>query len=152
MPVELSAAEQELIENEASAFAMRTEKPSTRDIYQQLAEKGGEGIIPDDLLTAAGELLQLGLASGRIRAVYGAHTEMAAVRLFQKTPQGQQLNRQVEEANQALKVLKDQPIEEISFFLRGPGLYGLRIKTAGCQLTTLLGPSGIDVRSLEISI
>lgn len=152
MPVELTETEQELIENEASTFAMQAEKASTRDTYQQLAEKSVEGIIPDEFLAATGELLQLGLASGRIRGVYGAHAEMAAVRLFRKTPQGQQLNRQVEEANQALEALRDQPIEEISFSLRGPGQYGLRIKTAGCQLTALLGPSGIDVRSLEISI
>lgn len=152
MPVELTEPERELIQSEAENLAAQAVKSSTRDTYQRLAVSGGEGLIPDDLLAAAGDLLQLGLASGRIRAVYGAHTEMAAVRLFRRTPQGQQLNQQIEDANRALQALRDQSIEEISFSLRGPGQYGLRIKTSGCQFMALLGPSGIDVRSVEISL
>src|SRR5439155_18755928 len=51
------------------------------------------------------ELLELGLQTGRLRAVYGPGGEQAALRLFRKLPRGKELEASAREVTGALASL-----------------------------------------------
>ncbi|MGH9338044.1 MAG: hypothetical protein ACRD1R_00260 [Acidobacteriota bacterium] len=152
MPLQLQDAEQELIAAEAEYFASRVNNPAAQAAYSRLQQAALEGSLEDDLLEVLGGLLEIGLSSGRIRSVHSAHGEMAAASLFRRTPQGRALQFQFTEANQAFAALQGQTIESVSFSAQGPGLYTLTVKTGEARVVTQLKPSGIEVRSVEVSL
>ena len=55
---------------------------------------------------ALAELLELGLQTGRIRAVYGPEGEQAALELFRRLPLGRELTQSTRELNEALHALE----------------------------------------------
>lgn len=152
MPATLTEAEQELIAAEAAYFSQCVPNPVARKTYKRLGAAAASGRLEDDLLPALGGLLELGFTSGRIRAVYGAHAEMTASGLFRRTPQGEALHRQFQDANNALAALKGQEVESITLTARGPGLYTLTIQTRDFRLVAALSHAGIDVRSVEVAL
>ncbi len=95
-------------------------------------------------------LLEMGLETGRIRQTHSAHGEMAAVRIFQRTPRGAALKATCDSANAALEALQGQPIENLSFSLRGPGAFTLAIETEQGHLTVHIDRHGVRVRSVEV--
>lgn len=152
MSSELTEAERELIVAEAEHFATRVQNPVAREAYDELYTQAKEGRIDKQLFDVLGGLLEIGLSSGRIRTVHGAHAELAARGLFRRTPQGQALQTQISEVNKALEALEGQEIQKISLSVQGPAIYALSIKTTDLELKVSLKPSGVEVRTVEISL
>lgn len=149
----LTEPERELVAAEAAHFASRVSDPQARQAYerlQQAASSGGQ--VDQELVGALEGLLALGLTTGRIRAVYGAHGEMAATAAFQRTPGGRALQRQCEEANQALRTFVGRPLQALSISARGPGLYLLTVEVEGSRAVLQLDKNGVQVRSVEFAL
>lgn len=154
----IGAVEQELLDQEIGALLpgpggpglLREEKALIR--YTALREHVRDGEVPDDLLGHLGNLLELGLQSGRLRALYGADGEQALTRVFHRTPAGAGLSDAAQAVTEALAGLHGQRIEDITVSAVGPGTYGVVIDTDRCQVSVRLDRLGVRVESLAIGI
>ena len=81
--------------------------------------------MSEGLLPPLERLLEMGLETGRIRQVHTAHGEMAAIRVFQRTPRGSAMKATCDAANEALRSLQGQSLEGLAFAVRGPGAFSL---------------------------
>jgi len=107
-----------------------------------------EGRIEGDDAAALGELLELGLQTGRVRSIYGPEGEQAALALFRRLPQGRELARSTGDLNDALEALAGRTLERLSVHAVGPGEYGVSISAEGFELALRLGPSGARISSV----
>ena len=152
MPLHLQDELAAVVAAEAAAFGAQVENPAARAALQRLKEAAAGGTVPDDLLPVLGNLLELTLGSGRIRARYGPREEQALNEVFRRTPRGREVEAQVARVNRALALLDGQVLERARLAAGGPGAYRLVIEAGGRQLSVALGPSGAAVRSLEIAL
>ena len=118
MAIALKAEEQELLREEVSALIRALPDEVVQERYAPLAAGVEAGELPDETLEAAGELLELGLQSGRIRRQHRANGEQALLRLFNQTPAGRALSEQTADVNRALAQLDGQEIESVRLLTR----------------------------------
>src|SRR5439155_26437443 len=104
----------------------------------QLIAEVAAGEVSAGSLPLLERFLEVGLETGRIRKRHGAHAEMAAVRLFQRTPRGRALREALDATNEALEALRGARLDELSFALRGPGSFILTLETDRCRATLIL--------------
>src|SRR5207245_3981574 len=133
--MKIKAAEQELLIPEINAFAAALRDPAARARYEELGQAVAEGEVDDDLSGHLGNVLEIGLQSGRLRKFYGADGEQALARLFHRTPTGSKLAEVAKTVTEALSALQGQVIEEVKVSALGPGTYGLTLDTDRCQIT-----------------
>jgi hypothetical protein len=107
-----------------------------------------DGQVGGDDAAALGELLELGLQTGRVRAVYGPEGEQAALGLYRRLPQGKELSQSMTELNAALEALAGRTLERLSVHAVGPGEYGVSIAAEGFELAIRLGRSGARISTL----
>src|SRR5947207_9959251 len=112
--------ERELMAEEIEAAMLRLPEDA-RAGYAQLIAEVAVGEVSEGSLPLLERFVEVGLETGRIRKRHGAHAEMAAARLFQRTARGTALRETVAAANEALDALRGARVEELSFSLRGPG-------------------------------
>jgi hypothetical protein len=142
--------ERPVLISEIDAVAAQLRNAEAREVYAELRAAVEAGDVPEGLLPTLERLLELGLETGRIREVHSAHGEMAATRVFQRTPKGAALKATCDEANAALESLRGQPLESVSFSVRGPGAFALTLETAEAHLTLHIDRHGVRVRSVEV--
>ncbi len=152
MALELSEGQQALIVDEAAAFAERVENPAIKEAYHRLRDEASAGALSDELDEACANMLELGLSSGRIRALHGAHAEMEATKLFRKTAKGRELDSQFEAANRMFSALAGHTVRKVTLSARGPGMYTLVVETEESRVVTNVGQNGVDVRSVEVAL
>ena len=114
------------------------------DVVAAIDDGEVDGVDAD----ALAELLELGLSSGRVRAVYGPEGETAALALFRRLPLGKELTESARELNEALAALEGRTIERISVSAVGPGEYGVSISTEDFEIALRLGKAGARVASI----
>ena len=107
-----------------------------------------DGVVEGDDADALAELLELGLSTGRVRAVYGPEGEAAALGLFRRLPLGKELSESTRELNEALGALEGRTIERISVSAVGPGEYGVTVSTEDFEIALRLGKAGARVASI----
>src|SRR3954468_24946440 len=88
-----------------------------------------EGRVEGEDAAALGELLELGLQTGRLRSVYGPEGEQAALGLFRRLPLGKELTSSTRELNEALVALEGRRLERVTVNAVGPGEFGVTIST-----------------------
>jgi hypothetical protein len=150
--MKISAAEQELLVPEIMAFARALRDPQAREPYDVLRAGVQEGEVDDDLLPHLGNVLEIGLQSGRLRKLYGADGEQALSRLFHRTPAGAKLAELAKSVTEALSALQGQVIEDVKVSALGPGTYGVTLDTDRCQITMRMDRSGVRVENVAIGI
>jgi hypothetical protein len=146
------SADPELLQallQEIAAYARHISDPQARSICDALQSAVQTGELDEEMLRALGHVLSVSLESGRLRKLYGPHVEMQAERLFQLTPQGQQLQSALTQANQALATLAGQTIQEIRVTPKGPGAFYLLIRTDQYRWRFLVDRSGLHPVELE---
>ena len=149
MPVELKPDEQELLQFEVGAFLpLLTDAAKPR--YEALSEAVDDGVLPDEALGPIGDLLEVGLQTGRIRKLHRAPGEQAVLRLFDKTPAGQARAQQTADLNRALGQLAGQTVESLRVITRVPGVHLLQVATDTCTLTVRFGPDGASIESVSL--
>jgi hypothetical protein len=110
------------------------------------AVDGGE--VEGDDADALAELLELGLATGRVRAVYGPEGEQAALALFRRLPLGRELTASARDLNEALGALEGRTIDRIAVNAVGPGEYGVTISTDDYEVVLRLGRAGARLATI----
>jgi|SRR5579884_84598 len=144
----LAGEAQEVARAEAQAVLAMVQDESRRAKLADLVAAVDEGVVEGDDAAALAELLELGLQTGRVRALYGPAGEQAALGLYRRLPPGQEVAETTRELNEALAALAGKTIEKVSVSAVGPGEYGLTISTEEFEIALRLGRAGARVASI----
>ncbi|HEX6507224.1 MAG TPA: hypothetical protein VF221_06280 [Chloroflexota bacterium] len=150
--MKISAIEGELLVPEIRSFAGALHDETARARYEELRVAVEDGEVGDELIGHLGNVLEIGLQSGRLRRFYGADGEATLARVFRRTPSGVALSEAASDVTHALTALHGQNLEDIQVSALGPGSYGLTIDTDRCQINLRLDRSGVRVENVAIGI
>jgi hypothetical protein len=146
--VRVSGEAAEVARAEAQAVMAAISDGRRRSRLADLVAAVDEGQISGEDADALGELLELGLQTGRLRSIYGPGGEQAALGLFRRLPHGKELSRSAQELNTALEALSGERLDRVSVHAAGPGEYGVTISTESIELTLRLGRSGARLSAI----
>jgi hypothetical protein len=114
--------------------------------YAVLVGEVDAGEVDDvDALEA---VLELGLQSGRIRALYGPGGEQAATATLRRLPRGRERAESAANVSAALQALVGRTIDGVSISVFGPGAFTLSIDAGGVATSVRLDRSGVRVASV----
>jgi hypothetical protein len=150
--MKITAVEQELLVPEIATFAGALHDPTARARYEHLRVAVEEGEVDDVLVGHLGNVLEIGLQSGRLRRFYGADGEAALARVFRRTPAGAAPVKAASAVTEALTALHGQNIQDIQISALGPGSYGLMIDTDCCQINVRIDRNDVRVENLAVGI
>jgi hypothetical protein len=145
----LSDEERELVRTETVEAMEFVRAPDLRAKYARLLTALDDE-IPGELVEVMQSLLEVGLQSGRIRRVHHAPGEMAARRLYGRTPRGSAARSAAEEVNDALRALAGQTIDELRVAAAGPGVHTLSVSTDQGTVLLEFDRHGARLRSVEV--
>jgi hypothetical protein len=109
-----------------------------------------DGELGDDEAQALEELIELGLASGRIRSVYGPEGEQAALKTYRRLPGGRALSDSADEVTEALSSLEGKQLEHVKVQSTGPGSFLVTLGVEGLELSVRLDRAGARVHSVGV--
>lgn len=140
----------EVARAEAQAVLALVREPERRARLASLVASVGEGELDDEDAAALEELLELGLASGRIRGLYGAEGEQAALKTYRRLPGGRALAEGADEVSEALAALEGKPLERVRVQSGGPGSYLLTLGVEGLELSVRLDRAGARIHAVGV--
>ena len=139
---------QEVARAEAQAVLAMVQDEGRRAKLADVVAAVDEGVVEGADADALAELLELGLATGRVRALYGPGGEQAVLGLFRRLPLGKEIAGTTRDLNEALRALEGRTVERISVSAVGPGEYGVTISTEDFEIALRLGKAGARVASI----
>jgi hypothetical protein len=148
--VKLGAEAREVVLGEAHAVLAMVTDRERRGRLASLVAAVDEGEIAGDDAQALEELLELGLQTGRVRALYGPGGEQAALRLYRQLPRGKQAGEAAREVTEALASLEGKTIESIGIQAVGPAAFVLSLNAGGAELSIRLDRQGARLTSVGI--
>jgi hypothetical protein len=131
--------------SEAQAVLALVQDEERRGRLADLVAAVGEGEVDGDDAEALEELLELGLQTGRLRALYGPGGEQAGLQLYRRLPRGRELGQSAREVSEALTALEGRTLERVSISAVGPGEFVLDLGAGGLELSVRLGRVGVRV-------
>ena len=146
--VRLRGEAAEVALGEATAVLALVQDDERRLRLADLVAAVRDGEVAGDEAEALEELLELGLQTGRLRALYGPGGEQAALELYRRLPRGRELAQSAREVTEALAALAGKPLERISLASAGPGAFQLSIGVDGLELSLKLDRSGARLASV----
>ena len=147
-PVRVSGEAAEVCRAEAQAVLSMVQDEQRRIRLADVVAAVEDGEIEGADADALAELLELGLSTGRVRAVYGPEGEQAALALFRRLPLGKELTQSARDLNEALGALEGRTIDRISVNAVGPGEYGVTISTEDYEVVLRLGRAGARLATI----
>lgn len=150
MTVTLRGEPAEVALGEAQAVLALVHDPERRGRLADLVAAVQEGELPDEEAQALEELLELGLASGRIRGLYGPEGEQAALKTYRRLPGGRALADGAAEVSEALSALEGKTLERVQVSSGGPGSYLVTLGVEGLELSVRLDRAGARVHSVGV--
>jgi hypothetical protein len=135
---------------EAQAVLAHVRDPGRRGRLADLAAAVQEGELAEDEASALEELLEVGLASGRIRGVYGPEGEQAALATYRRLPGGRALSESAAEVSDALSSLAGRTLDEVKVQAAGPGSYLVTLAVEGRELSVRLDRAGARVHAVGV--
>ena len=148
LPLRGDAAEVAL--GEAQAVLALVHDDERRGRLADLVAAVQEGELEESDAQALGELIELGLQSGRIRSVYGPEGEQAALKTYRRLPGGRGLAESAQEVTEALASLEGKTLERVSVSAVGPGAFAVTIAVDGLELSVRLDRAGARVHSVGV--
>ena len=115
----------------------------------ELVAEIDEGSVVEEVETLE-RILELGLQTGRIRALYGPGGEQAALRLYRRLPHGSGLDQSAAAVNEALRALDGRTLEGIQVRSVGPGAFALTVQAGGTELSVQLDRNGARLASVGV--
>jgi len=106
-----------------------------------------DGEVGGDDAEALEEVLELGLQTGRVRALYGPGGEQAALRLYRKLPRGRELGATTRAVSDAVAALEGRNLERVALQAVGPGAFLLTLAAGGRELSLRLDRQGARISS-----
>ena len=147
-PVSLKGEAVEVALAEATAVLSMVQDPHRRGRLGDLIAAIEDGAVEGESAQALEELLELGLQTGRLRALYGPAGEQAALKTYRRLPGGKELSESAREVSQALSALAGSTLEQVSLSAVGPGAYTLNLVVEGRELSIRLDRSGARINSI----
>jgi hypothetical protein len=135
---------------EAQAVLAHVLDPERRGRLGDLIAAIQEGELGEEEAQALEELLELGLASGRIRSVYGPEGEQAALKTYRRLPGGRALADSATGVTDALASLEGKTLEDVKVQSTGPGSYVVTLGVEGLELSVRLDRAGARVHSIGV--
>jgi hypothetical protein len=148
--IKLAGEAQEVALAEAQAVRAMASDDGYRERLAALVGAASEGEVGDEDAATLEEVLELGLQSGRIRALYGPGGETAALGLYRRLPRGAALAESAGEVNEALRALEGQELGSIELRAVGPGAFTLSLSTGEIELSLKLDRQGARVTSVGV--
>lgn len=148
VPLRGEAAEVAL--GEAQAVLALVQDEDRRARLADLIAAVGDGEVSGEDADALAELLELGLHTGRVRAVYGPGGEQAALKVFRRLPRGKELGDTAREVTDALASLAGKPLEKVQIQATAPGTFLLTVGVEGLELSVRLDRHGARLASVGI--
>jgi hypothetical protein len=133
--VRLDEEAREVARAEAQAVLAAVQDGERRARLGALIAAVDDGEVDGDDAQALGELLELGLQTGRVRALYGPDGEQAALKVYRRLPVGRELGEAAKDVNAALAQLAGRVVEKVSVAASGPGSHTVTVATEGLELT-----------------
>jgi hypothetical protein len=133
---------------EAQSVLAMVADEERRERLADLVAAVGDGELGDDEEQTLEELLELGLQTGRVRALYGPGGEQAALRTYRQLPRGRELGRSAEDVTRALAALEGKPVGSIRLAAVGPGAYTLSLAAGGLELSVRIDRQGARLASV----
>jgi hypothetical protein len=144
----VSGEAQEVARAEAQAVLALVQDEGRRARLADVVAAVDEGVVEGADADALAELLELGLQTGRVRALYGPGGEQAALGLYRRLPAGKEIAETARELNEALAALAGRTIEKVTVSAVGPGEYGVTVSTEDFEIALRLGKAGARVASI----
>jgi hypothetical protein len=135
---------------EAQAVLAMVQDEGRRARLADLIAAVADGEVDGDEAESLSELLELGLQTGRLRAVYGPGGEQAALSVFRRLPRGKELGDSAREVSEALASLVDKPLEKVQLQATAPGAFLLTVAVDGLELAVRLDRQGARLTSVGI--
>ena len=135
---------------EAQAVLAMVQDEERRLRLADLVAAVGEGQVGGDDANALAELLELGLQTGRVRAVYGPGGEQAALRVFRRLPRGRELDESARDVTGALESLAGKPLESVKVQVTAPGTFLLTVAVDGLELSVRLDRNGARLAGVGV--
>ena len=148
MSVRITGEAAEVARAEAQAVLAMVQDETRRLRLADVVAAVDEGEVDGDDADALAELLDLGLSTGRVRALYGPDGEQATLALFRRLPLGKELTESARELTEALGALEGRRIERVSVSAVGPGEYGVTISTEEFEVVLRLGRAGARLATI----
>jgi hypothetical protein len=148
--VRLSGEAQEVALAEAQAVRAMASDDGYRERLAALVGAAAEGEVAEEDAATLEELLELGLQSGRIRALYGPGGEQAALTVYRKLPRGSELVQSAREVTDALRALEGRELGAIELKAVGPGAFTLSVTAGELELSLRLDRQGARLSSVGI--
>jgi hypothetical protein len=143
--MKLRPEELEVARAEAQAVYAVASDPDYRDELAALLAE-----LDDEVEDLAGleSIVELGLQTGRIRALYGPGGEQAALRLYRRLPNGSEARASADAVSDALSSLRGRALESVRVDAVGPGAFALTVAVDGAELSIRLDRAGARVSSV----
>ena len=109
-----------------------------------------DGAVEDADADALEEVLELGLQTGRVRAIYGPEGEQAALKLYRQLPRGRELGETTREVTAALAALEGKQLETVRLQATGPAAFLLTLGVDGLELSVRLDRQGARVNTVGV--
>lgn len=152
--VTVEAHEADPLLAEIDRLAGSLASPDARRRYHRLKEAVAEGplpaALPEDLVPALEDLLEIALGSRSVHRFHGPGPERALRDLYARTPRGGAVEEAARAANRALEAVRGQRIERLAFAPGLPGSHRLVVETDRCRLTLEIGRSGVTAKDVAL--
>jgi hypothetical protein len=148
--VRLSEEAREVALAETQAVLAMVHDEQRRERLAALVADVDEGEVDGGSAEALEEILELGLGTGRLRALYGPGGEQAALLAFRKLPRGAELARGARDVTEALHALEGRRIDAVSLANTGPGAYVLSLAAEGLELSVRVDRQGARIHSVGV--
>jgi hypothetical protein len=135
---------------EAQAVLAMVQDEERRGRLSDLIAAVRDGEVLEDDAEALEELLELGLQTGRLRAMYGPEGEQAALKVFRQLPRGRELGASARDVTAALASLEGKALETARIQATGPGSFLLTIGVEGLELSIRLDRQGARLNSVGV--
>jgi hypothetical protein len=147
-PIALQGEAGEVALAEATAVLAMVQDEDRRGRLADLIAAIEDGAVVGENAQALEELLELGLQTGRLRALYGPGGEQAALKTYRRLPGGKELSESAREVSQALAGLAGARLEAVSLSAVGPGAFSLNLVVEGRELSIRLDRAGARINSI----
>src|SRR5581483_5847595 len=148
--VRLQGEAQEVALAEAQAVLSRAQDGAYRDRLASLQAAATEGEVAGEDAETLQELLEVGLQSGRLRALYGPGGERAALSTYRRLPSGAALSESAREVSEALRSLAGQELRSVSLDAVGPGAFTLTFAAGSAEIAVRLDRQGARLHSVGV--
>jgi hypothetical protein len=148
--VKLTGEAQEVALAETQAVLAMARGDDYRARLASLQGSVTEGELAGEDEETLQELLELGLQSGRLRALYGPGGERAALAAYRKLPNGAGAVESAREVSEALGSLSGQELRSVSLEAVGPGAFSLTLAAGAAEISIRLDRNGARLHSVGV--